>query len=77
MFRKSSKPYILVTINDDDVAHVAYVTSDPTQKEKILHGTFMNMCQDGDFRTVPPGRYRFQMRRIGFPRFHYDLIPID
>lgn len=77
MFRKSPKPHILVIINDDNTGRVHYVTSPPTNKEQILHGVFLNMMGDGDFSSVPPGRYRFQMARIGFPRFKYDLIPIN
>ena len=76
MFNKP-KPYVLVIINDDDTGRVQYVTSPPTKREKLLHGIFLNMMQDGDFSNVEPGRYQFQLAKIGWPRFKYDLIPVD
>lgn len=72
-----TKPYIIVVMNDDATGRVHYVTSPPSTREKILHGIFLNMMQDCDFGDVPPGRYKFQIAKIGFPRFQYDLIPID
>jgi hypothetical protein len=78
MFNPFKKPYVIIVINDDDTGCVQYVSSPPTYREKILYGVFLNMMGDGDFKTVPPGRYRFQMAHIGFPRFkYYDLIPAD